>query len=121
MPLTIGQAAEALGCAITAFRRLVRAELLPDLSRRGVRVMILLEGLQALADREAAPLHRLSAREIAVLRVDAEEPVQENGRGWIGFSAALSPQGLLKGLRGWWRCDPASVAAGGVLPVNLSG
>ncbi|MFF9004177.1 DNA-binding protein, partial [Streptomyces achromogenes] len=24
-------------------------------------------------------------------------------------------------LRGWWRCDPASVAAGGVLPVTLSG
>jgi hypothetical protein len=24
-------------------------------------------------------------------------------------------------LRGWWRCDAASVAAGGVLPVTLSG
>lgn len=38
--LTTGQAAEELGCAITTFRRLVRAGLLPGLSRRGVRVMI---------------------------------------------------------------------------------
>ncbi|MFF7656467.1 helix-turn-helix domain-containing protein [Streptomyces sp. NPDC007983] len=121
MLLTTGQAAEALGCAITTFRRLIRAQLLPGLSRRGVRVMIPLEGVQALAAREAAPLHHLSAQEIAVLRVDAAKPVQETDRDWIGFSATLPPQALLKGLRGWWRCDPASVAVGGVLPVTLSG
>ncbi|GCD40370.1 helix-turn-helix domain-containing protein [Streptomyces paromomycinus] len=121
MLLTTGQAAEALGCAITTFRRLIRAELLPGLSRRGVRVMIPLESVQALAARKPAPLHRLPAEEIAVLRVDAAKLVQESDRDWIGFSAALPPEALLKGLRGWWRCDPASVAAGGVLPVTLSG
>ncbi|WP_030267282.1 helix-turn-helix domain-containing protein [Streptomyces violens] len=121
MLLTTGQAAEALGCAITTFRRLIRAELVPGLSRRGVRVMIPLESVQALAAREAAPLHRLPVREIAVLRVDAAKAVQGSDRDWIGFSAALPPEDLRKALRGWWRCDPVSVAAGGVLPVTLSG
>ena len=37
------------------------------------------------------------------------------------IAASLSPGDLLKALRGWWRCDAASVAAGGVLPVALSG
>jgi hypothetical protein len=40
---------------------------------------------------------------------------------WVGFAASLPPGDLLKALRGWWRCDAASVAAGGVLPVTLSG
>ncbi|MFD7924030.1 DNA-binding protein [Streptomyces sp. NPDC059740] len=121
MLLTTGQASEALGCAITTFRRLIHAELLPGLSHRGVRVMTPLETVQALTTRKAAPLHRLPGGEVAVLRVDAARPVQEPGRSWIGFSAALPPEAILKALRGWWRCDPASVAAGGVLPVTLSG
>ncbi|MGA6160856.1 helix-turn-helix domain-containing protein [Stenotrophomonas sp. NPDC087984] len=119
--LTTGQAAEELGCAITTFRRLIRTGLLPGLSQRGVRVMVPLEAVQALRDRPRAPLERLDAPEIAVLRVDAAQPVQEPDRAWIGFSAQLPPDDILKALRGWWRCDAASVAAGGVLPVTLSG
>lgn len=121
MLLTTGQAAEELGCAITTFRRLVHAGLLPGLSRRGVRVMVPLDVVQALSRRRHAPLDRLHTPETAVLRVDAAKQVQEPDRNWIGFSAALAPDDLLKALRGWWRCDGASVAAAGVLPVTLSG
>lgn len=121
MLLTTGQAAQELGCAITTFRRLVHAGLLPGLSRRGVRVMVPLHVVQALGQRWHAPLDRLDAREIAVLRVDAAKQVQEPDRNWIGFAASLAPEDLLKALRGWWRCDAPSVAAGGVLPVTLSG
>lgn len=121
MLLTTGQAAEELGCAITTFRRLVRADLLPDLSRHGVRVMVPLKSVHALRDRPTAALEHLPAREIGVLRVDAAQRVQEEDRQWIGFSTRLPPADLLKALRGWWRCDAASVAAGGVLPITLAG
>ncbi|MFF9397014.1 helix-turn-helix domain-containing protein [Streptomyces griseoluteus] len=121
MLLTTGQAAEELGCAVTTFRRLVQADLLPGLSRRGVRVMIPLPVVQALSTRQCAAVNQLDVDEIAVLRVDTAQPTDEPDRDWIGFAAALGPDDLLKALRGWWRCDAASVAAGGVLPVTLSG
>ncbi|MFD9865529.1 helix-turn-helix domain-containing protein [Streptomyces alboflavus] len=121
MLLTTGQAAEELGCAVTTFRRLVQAGLLPGLSRRGVRVMVPLDVVQALSQRRPAPLEQLAAPEIAVLRADAAQPVTEPDRAWIGFSTTLTPDELLKALRGWWRCDPASIAAGGVLPATISG
>jgi excisionase family DNA binding protein len=119
--LTTGQAAEELGCAVTTFRRLIHSGLLPDLSRRGVRVMVPLGTVQALATRRHAPLEQLDTNEVAVLRVDTAQKTDEPGRDWIGFAASLSPGDVLKALRGWWRCDAASVGAGGVLPVTLSG
>ncbi|GAA5215874.1 DNA-binding protein [Streptomyces thinghirensis] len=119
--LTTGQAAGELGCAITTFRRLIHSGLLPDLSRRGVRVMVPLVTVQALATRRHAPLEQLDAKEVAVLRVDTAQQTDEPDREWIGFAASLAPEDILKALRGWWRCDAASVAAGGVLPVTLSG
>ncbi|AMW08101.1 hypothetical protein A4E84_00155 [Streptomyces qaidamensis] len=121
MLLTTGQAAEELGCAVTTFRRLVQAGLLPGLSRRGVRVMIPLTAVQSLSARHHAALGRIEAKEIAVLRVNAAQRVGEPDRAWIGFATSLTPDDILKALRGWWRCDAASVAAGGVLPVTLSG
>jgi hypothetical protein len=121
MLLTTGQAADELGCAVTTFRRLVHAGLLPGLSRRGVRVMTPLSVVQALSARRDAPLQQLDSPEIAVLRVDAAQPAEDADRDWIGFAADLTPDDLLKALRGWWRCDAASAAAGGVLPVTLSG
>lgn len=120
MLLTTGQAAEELGCAITTFRRLVRAGLLPGLSRRGVRVMVPLDTVQALRDRGEAPLKHLNAREIAVLRADVAKQPEDDGS-WTGFSTSLAPHELQQALHGWWRCDAASIAAGGVLPVTLSG
>jgi hypothetical protein len=119
--LTTGQAAEELGCAVTTFRRLVHAGLLPGLSRRGVRVMVPLHIVQALSARQGAQLDRLGAEEIAVLRVDVAQRADDPDRDWIGFATSLTSEDLLKALRGWWRCDAASVAAGGVLPVTLSG
>ncbi|MFE2023214.1 helix-turn-helix domain-containing protein [Streptomyces sp. NPDC059499] len=121
MLLTTGQAAEELGCAVTTFRRLINAGVLPGLSRRGVRVMTPLWVVQALQERAQAPVHRLEAKELGVLRVDAARQVEDTDRQWIGYASGLGPDDLLKGLRGWWRCDAASVAAGGVLPVTLSG
>ncbi|MFB7655023.1 MULTISPECIES: helix-turn-helix domain-containing protein [unclassified Streptomyces] len=121
MLLTTGQAAEELGCAITTFRRLVHSGLLPGLSRRGVRVMVPLGTVQALAARRYAPLEELDAPEVAILRVDTAQQTDEPDRDWIGFAASLAPEDVLKALRGWWRCDAASVAAGEVLPVTLSG
>ncbi|WP_369369119.1 helix-turn-helix domain-containing protein (plasmid) [Streptomyces sp. CG4] len=121
MLLTTGQAAEELGCAVTTFRRLVQAGLLPGLSHRGVRVMIPLAVVEALSTRRQAALDQVEAKEIAVLRVDAAQRADEPDRDWIGFATSLTPDDLLKALRGWWRCDAASVAAGGVLPVTLSG
>lgn len=121
MLLTTGQAAEELGCAVTTFRRLVQAGVLPGLSRRGVRVMTPLSVVQALIARPSAALQQLDVKEVPVLRVDVAKPVEEPDRAWIGFAASLAPEDLLKALRGWWRCDPASVAAAGVLPVTLSG
>lgn len=122
MLLTTGQAAAELGCAVTTFRRLVRADLLPELSRHGVRVMVPLETVLALKERPPATLGHLRAREIAVLRADVAETTTDiAGRRLSGFSATLSPEDLLAALKGRWRCDPASVAAGGILPVTLSG
>jgi hypothetical protein len=83
--------------------------------------MVPLTSVEALRTRQAAPLERLAARELAILRVDAARPVQEADRKWIGFSTKIDPDALLKALRGWWRCDAASVAAGGILPVTVSG
>jgi excisionase family DNA binding protein len=119
--LTTGQAAEELGVAVTTCRRLVHAGVLPGLSQRGVRTMVPLEAVHALRDRIPAPLTRLEAREIAVLRVDSARRVAESDREWIGFSAAMPAGDLPKALRGWWRCDASSVAAGKVLPVTLAG
>jgi hypothetical protein len=77
------------------------------------------EAGQAPCEPQAARL--LDAAEIAVLRVDVAQPADDPDRNWIGFATSLTPDDLLKALRGWWRCDAASVAAGGVLPVTLSG
>ncbi|WP_203184027.1 helix-turn-helix domain-containing protein [Streptomyces pratensis] len=121
MLLTTGQAAEELGCAITTYRRLIRAGVLPELSRRGVRVMTPLWVVQALQKRAPALVDRLDADLLGVLRVDAAQQVHDADRQWAGYAADLDPDDLLKGLKGWWRCDAASVAAGGVLPVTVSG
>ncbi|WP_329317909.1 DNA-binding protein [Streptomyces sp. NBC_01715] len=83
--------------------------------------MVPLPVVQALSTRQHAALGQLDAEKIAVLRVDTARQADDPDRDWIGFSATLGPDALLKALRGWWRCDAASVAAAGVLPVTLSG
>jgi hypothetical protein len=120
--LTTGQAAAELGCAVTSFRRLVHAGLIPETDRHGVRVMVPLEAVQALKARPRARLNHLPVPEIAVLRADVAKatpgrPHQQTS----GFSAALGPEKLLAALRGSWRCDAESAAASGILPVTLSG
>ncbi|SEG85272.1 Helix-turn-helix domain-containing protein [Actinacidiphila yanglinensis] len=121
MLLTTGQAAAELGCAVTTFRRLIHAGLLPGLSRHGVRVMVPLEVVMALKDRPVTDLRYLQVPEIAVLRADVAPAAVRPGEYVQGFSASLPPDELLAALQGRWRCNPASVAAGGILPVTLSG
>ncbi|MGW8773921.1 DNA-binding protein [Streptomyces sp. NPDC055794] len=83
--------------------------------------MVPLETIQALSTRHHAPLDQLSCPEVAVLRVDTARPADDPDRAWRGFASSLTPDDLVRALRGWWRCDPAAVAAGQVLPVTLSG
>jgi hypothetical protein len=123
--LTTGQAASELGMAITTFRRLTRANLIPGTTSRGVRVVVPLEAVQELAARSHAPLDRLAVREIAVLRVEPAKPLdsqhaRDDGPG-TGFSAELDERAVLDRLTGWWRCDARSIAAGRVLPVTVAG
>ncbi|GGV48056.1 hypothetical protein GCM10010495_77320 [Kitasatospora herbaricolor] len=79
-----------------------------------------LAALQRLQTRPATDLTVLGAPEVAVLRSDAPVRVEEPGREWIGFGTGLDQAQLLAALSGWWRCDPARVAAGAVLPVTVA-
>ena len=127
MYVTTAQAAQAMGCSPDTVRKLIRAGLLPDAEQRGVRAVLPVDVVQALAGRPHAPLGRLvdsglaKSSRIAVLRPGIAEPVEEelNDRQWMGFSTLLPPGDLLEGLRGWWKCVPESVQASGILPVTL--
>lgn len=98
---------------------------MPGVEYRGVRAVLPVSVVQALAGRPHAPLDRLVASglakssRIAVLRPGVAERVKEPDRKWMGFSASLPPGDLLQGLRGWWKCNPGSVKASGILPVTL--
>ncbi|MEU3921465.1 DNA-binding protein [Streptomyces sp. NPDC029004] len=120
MHLTTGQAAKAIGVSIPTVERFIASGAIPETAARG-RQVFPLTAAQALASRPAAPLAALPGIEVPVLRVDVAEQVDEPDRQWIGYSAALNSDQLLKALRGWWRCDPARVAAAGLLPVTLGG
>ncbi|WP_404870735.1 DNA-binding protein (plasmid) [Kitasatospora griseola] len=118
--MTTGQAASALECSIPTVKKLMSTGAVPGVRDTG-RQVFPLAALQQLAARPTADLTALGASEIAVLRVAAPARVEEPGREWIGFGAALDRDQLLAALSGWWRCDPARVAAGGVLPVTVAG
>ncbi len=125
MHATTAQAAQALGCSADTVRKLIHAGLMPGVEQRGVRAVLPVSVVQALAGRPHAPLDRLVASglakssRIAVLRPGVAEPVQEPDRKWMGFSTSLPPGDLLQGLRGWWKCNPGNVKASGLLPVTL--
>ncbi|MER5642314.1 DNA-binding protein [Kitasatospora sp. NPDC002227] len=118
--MTTGQAASALECSIPTVKKLMSTGAVPGVRDTG-RQVFPLAALQQLAARPAADLSALGASEVAVLRVAAPARVEEQDREWIGFGIALGQDQLLAALSGWWRCDPARVAAGGVLPVTVAG
>ncbi|MFE4600466.1 DNA-binding protein [Kitasatospora indigofera] len=101
-------------------RKLMATGVVPGVRDTG-RQVFPLAVLQQLQTRPAADLTVLGAPEVAVLRSDAPAKVEEPDREWIGFGAGLDEAQLLASLSGWWRCDPARVAAGGVLPVTVAG
>lgn len=119
MLLTTGQAAEELGCAVTTYRRLINAGVLPGLSRRGVRVMTPLPVVQALQERAHAPCTVCMPPNSACCA--STRHARSTTAEWIGYAPHLGPDRLLDSLKGWWRCDAPSIAAAGVLPVTLSG
>ncbi|WP_259465236.1 DNA-binding protein [Streptomyces sp. TLI_171] len=118
--MTTGQAASALECSIPTVKKLMSTGAVPGVRDTG-RQVFPLAALQQLATRPAADLTAFSTAEVAVLRVAALARIEEPGREWIGFGTALDQDQLLAALAGWWRCDPARVAAGGVLPVTVAG
>ncbi|MFJ8434857.1 helix-turn-helix domain-containing protein [Kitasatospora sp. NPDC094019] len=118
--MTTGQAGTALGCSIPTVRKLLATGVVPGVREQG-RQVFPLAALQQLQARPAADLTVLGTAEVAVLRSDAPARVDEPDRDWIGFGTALNEAQLLAALSGWWRCDPARVAAGGVLPVTVAG
>ncbi|MER7766722.1 DNA-binding protein [Kitasatospora sp. NPDC096140] len=120
MFVTTGQAGSALGCSIPTVKKLMATGVVPGVRGTG-RQVFPLAALQALQDRPVADLGGLGTVEVAVLRSDALRRVDEPGREWVGFGTALDDAQLLASLSGWWRCDPARVAAGGVLPVTVAG
>ncbi|MGW2372197.1 DNA-binding protein [Kitasatospora sp. NPDC001683] len=118
--MTTGQAGTALGCSIPTVRKLMATGVVPGVRESG-RQVFPLAVLQQLQARPAADLSALGTPEVAVLRSDAPARVEEPDRTWIGFGTALDQAQLLAALSGWWRCDPARVAAGAVLPVTVAG
>lgn len=120
MFVTTGQAGSALGCSIPTVKKLMATGVVPGVRETG-RQVFPLAALQRLQARPAADLAVFGAGEVAVLRSDAPARVTEPDREWIGFGTGLGEAQLLAALSGWWRCDPARVAAGGVLPVTVAG
>lgn len=120
MFVTTGQAGTALGCSIPTVKKLMATGVVPGVREQG-RQVFPLAVLQQLQARPTADLTVLGVSEVAVLRSDAPVKVDEPDREWIGFGTALDEAQLLAALSGWWRCDPARVAAGGVLPVTVAG
>ncbi len=120
MFVTTGQAGSALGCSIPTVRKLMATGVVPGVRDTG-RQVFPLSALQQLQARPVADLADLGAPEVAVLRSDAPARVDEPDRDWIGFGTGLDQGQLLAALSGWWRCDPARVAAGAVLPVTVAG
>ncbi|MEU3571391.1 DNA-binding protein [Kitasatospora sp. NPDC036755] len=120
MFVTTGQAGTALGCSIPTVKKLMATGVVPGVREQG-RQVFPLAALQRLQARPAADLTALGTGEVAVLRSDAPARVEELDRQWIGFGTGLDQAQLLAALSGWWRCDPARVAAGTVLPVTVAG
>ncbi|WP_234327519.1 DNA-binding protein [Streptomyces sp. NRRL WC-3742] len=101
-------------------KKLIATGVVPGVRGSG-RQVFPLAALQLLQARPAADLTVFDAAEVAVLRSDAPARVEEPDREWIGFGTALDEAQLLAALSGWWRCDPARVTAGAVLPVTVAG
>ncbi|MFB8206023.1 DNA-binding protein [Kitasatospora purpeofusca] len=101
-------------------KKLLATGVVPGVREQG-RQVFPLAALQRLQARPAAVLSVFGTAEVAVLRSDAPQRVDEPDREWIGFGTGLDEAQLLAALSGWWRCDPARVAAGAVLPVTVAG
>ncbi|MFE0457786.1 DNA-binding protein [Kitasatospora sp. NPDC058965] len=102
-------------------RKLLATGVIPGAKTEG-RYVFPLPALQILQARETADLLTLPHREIPVLRPSSAGPATGNpDREWSGFRADLTERQLLEALSGWWRCDPARVAAARVLPVTVAG
>ncbi len=120
MYVTTGQTATALGCSIPTVRKLLATGVVPGVLESG-RQIVPQAALQELQQRGGPDLSALRHQEVAVLRTGSAEHVGDPDRSWNGFGAELTESQILAALSGWWRCDPARVAAAAVLPVTVAG
>jgi hypothetical protein len=126
MYATTRQAGDAWGCSAATVRKLLGTGVIPGAEHRGVRTVIPVGVVQELAGRPSAPLAELAAvglintGTVPVLRPGVAQAVDEADRSSMGFHAASSATGILRGLRGWWICTPGTVTAAGILPVTFA-
>ncbi|MEV4560045.1 helix-turn-helix domain-containing protein [Kitasatospora sp. NPDC049285] len=120
MYVTTGQTATALGCSIPTVRKLLATGVIPGVLEHG-RQIVPQTALHELQHRSGPDLSALRHPEVAVLRTGSAEHVGGPDGGWSGFGTELTEGQLLAALSGWWRCDPARVAAAAVLPVTVAG
>lgn len=115
--ITATQASAALGIAPNTFKKLAAARLLPEVGRRGNRLVVPRADVAALAAREPV---MPGSGQLPVLRVGVAIPAPAHeGRAWTGYRADLSAEEKLEALRGWWRCDPDRIVRTGLLAVTV--
>lgn len=120
MNMTTAQAAAELSVSVNTFKKLIAADLLPEVSSRGNRTLVPAADVRALARREAVGPRALGVQELAVLRVGPAVRVSgDPDREWAGYAAGLTVPEKREALRGWWRCDPARVMRSGLLVVTV--
>lgn len=122
MDVTTRQAAEVLGISPNSVKKLIAAQVLPEVHHRGVRATLPLGDVQTLAGRLWIGPDELGLDALPVLRVDAAEREEGERCGtWKGYSARLTACEQLEALRAWWQGDPDKICSAGFLPVTVSG
>ncbi|MBV2353818.1 hypothetical protein KUM39_05500 [Streptomyces sp. J2-1] len=109
--LTRSQAATALGLSPNTVTKLLASRFLTGLEADRVGVLA------------RAPHVGVTHGVLPVLRTAAAGPPADadDDRAYIGDSAHLSDDEFLQASRRWWRCEPETIVAAGVLPVAVAG
>ncbi|MEV5016644.1 DNA-binding protein [Streptomyces sp. NPDC053780] len=108
---TRSQAAHVLGVSANTVGKLLGSGFLRDL--QAARVCALARAPHVSVVQGVLPVLRTAA---AVCPADGDDD-----RDFIGDSPDLSDEQFLRASRQWWRCDPETIVAAGVLPVAVAG
>lgn len=108
---TRSQAANALGLSPNTVGKLLDSRFLRDL--QATRVLTLARAPHVSVVQGVLPVLRTAA---------AAPPLDEDDdRDFIGDSPDLTDEQFLRASRQWWRCEPETIVAAGVLPVAVAG